>query len=191
MTFLYVFSLACLAALLLTTGGGHGIGFLAFRALLREHEVLPIPLVTAAAGLLVCLELSLGLTALLLLAGNLSTTVAPALFAAGAGVGAMFWLYVRRLLRHATKPTRCGCTPLSSPLTPAAMLPAATLTLTSCAGLLVAGWARAPRALEVIQEYGSAAFAGAVLAGVVWTGITILVPASMPLPLTATKESDA
>ncbi len=189
MGFMDYFSLSCLAALLLTTGGGHLSRFRAFRALLGEHDIIPAPFVPLAALSIPVIEMTSGAVALLLLAGNLQPFVAPSLFAAGAVVGTIFLFYVRQLLRRSTDSTSCGCSPLSSPLTPASMLPAATLILTSGVGFLSAVWSDVNRASALDSPYGLIVSALPIFAGVVFAGITILVPASMPLPTIDTRES--
>lgn len=189
MGFVYYFSLSCLAALLLTTGGAHLAGFSAFRALLYEHNL--VSSVTSAAVFILVVELTIGMTALLLLVGGLQTTVAPPLFAASASVGVVFLMYVRRLLRHATSLTSCGCSPLSSPLTPASLLPAATLALVSGAGFVANLLSAADHTSALANEYGLALYTLPVLSGIVFAGITMLIPASMPLPVTDTKEHEA
>lgn len=184
MGFVYYFSLSCLAAILLTTGSGHVAKFPVFRALLVEHQIAPFRMVTLVAILILAVELATGMIALLLLAGGLRTQYSPFLFAVGAGAGIVFLVYLRHLLRRSTGVTSCGCSPLASPLTPAAMIPAATLGLVSCAGLIAVLWPATNLSTAPAGERELVLSALPILSGVVFAGITILAPASMPSPLT-------
>jgi len=184
MGFVYYFSLSCLAAILLTTGFGHLVKFPVFRALLVEHQIAPIRIVTLVAIFVLAVEFVTGTIALLLIAGGLRTQFSSLLFAAGASAGIVFLVYVRHLLRRSTGATACGCSPLPSPLTPVAMLPAATLGLVSCAGLISALWPATNLSTALAGEHASVLYALPILSGVVFAGITILAPASMPAPLT-------
>lgn len=188
MGFVYFFSLSCLAAILLATGAGHLAGFRTFCARLREHRTVRFRLAVLVAGFIVAVELAIGPAASLLLAGVLRARLAPFLFIAGAIVGIVFLAYARRLLRRSTGVTSCGCTPLSGPLTPASLIPAAVLALVSCSGLVCAFLPATDIPTALAAEQALVSYLLPVMSGVVFAGITILAPASMPPPLADVKE---
>lgn len=132
--FVYGVSVAFLAAVLLATGIGHLLDFSRFRLLIRHHNVLPSAVAGVAAGLVTMFELFGGAAFVAILIDGTELPRATVL-AATASAGVAFLFYMRRLLRHPATSASCGCSPLDGPLTPASLVPAASLVIASVLGL--------------------------------------------------------
>ncbi len=170
--FLY-FGLAYVAATLLASGLSHVIRFSAFRELVDAHGIVPpgwaLPV---AAGVAVYELAAGGLAAGSLAASHLAGFVAL-IFVSGVLAGCLFWLYVRRLLSRPTRITSCGCSPISSPLTPASLTPSVSLMVVSLTGFaaMALGPARpAPFSLALLPA----------LWGLTLAGLLVLFPAAVP-----------
>jgi hypothetical protein len=179
-TFVYRFGLAYIAAALLTSGIWHLVGFSHFRALVRSHGLLPGAAAPAVAGLVLVLELGAGAVAATRALGGGPPAYDPWLFAASAGLGAAFTLYVCRLLQTPARGAACGCSPIESPLTPAAVVPAGTLLLVGGAGLAAAGAPAGP--MPAPAALGGPVLALPVAWGVTLAGLVLLVPAAAAGP---------
>lgn len=171
-TFVERCGLAFLAATLLATGGSHLADLRGFPRLLRHHGLLPAALAAPVAWLVTGVELAIGLAALKALLDP-QPYLATVGFGAGLGIGGVFLIYLRRLLR-AGRASSCGCSPLASPLTPASLVPAASLVVAGLVGLLARSSAVAtslpPRAWSRL----------AVAWGVALAGLVLLLPATAP-----------
>lgn len=173
-----VFGLTYVAATLLISGGWHLLRFRSFRHLVRSHEIVPSPLVTATAALTPIAELSAGTAALLLAVAPTALAPARVLLTTTGVLGVVFVLYVRRLLRQPVRSVACGCSPLSSPVTPASLIPGGALAAVSVTALAATfvpsgpadAAARGPGLLAVLPP----------LWGVALAALVMLVPASMP-----------
>src|SRR5262249_11776429 len=110
-----------MATTLLGSGLGHVVRVSEFRALGREPGLLsPRWALPAAAGVTAYELVGGGLAAALLVLPR-PTALAATVFASCALAGCAFWLYVRHLLDRPGRVASCGCSPISSPLTPASM----------------------------------------------------------------------
>jgi hypothetical protein len=170
--------LAYAATTLLASGVSHGIGFGSFRNLIRDHAIIPsraAPLVAAATLLA---ELAAGTMALVLLLRRSATVPTLLFFAAIGALGVAFVFYIRRLLRRPHTTSGCGCTPLSSPLTPASQLPGAALaavSVTALAATFLQNWYAGPGGFGALTVLPT-------LWGVTLAFLVMLVPASTPSP---------
>jgi hypothetical protein len=146
--FAYGSSIAFLSAMFLAGGAAHATGFERFRKLIRSHGVLPPGWVGALTFAVTALELALGfalaLAVLLLEAGF--HDVAAVIGCAAAGFA--FLSYLRGLLRKPVRPVSCGCSLLSSALTPWSVVPAVAVLIAAAVALPAAllGGAEALRA---------------------------------------------
>jgi hypothetical protein len=165
---------AYVAVTLLASGVGHVVRFGAFRDLVRTHGLIPARLAPAVALVTVLAEVGFGAAALFLVPPGSRSGTYVVIFAGPVVLGLAFVGYVRQLLRSRSRATSCGCSPLAGPLTSAALLPGAALSLVSVTTLVAA-------ALAVTEPVGDPlswvlpALWGATLAMVV-----MLVPASVP-----------
>ena len=171
--FMLHFAVAYAAATLLSSGLAHAARFRDFAALIRAHGLLPAPAAVAAAAV-VAFEATAGIVAAGSLVGWWEPRTAATAWALGSCVaaGCGFWLYVRRLLSSPVKIDACGCSPVSSPLTPASLAPSATLVAVSLVGLLALAVPPGPLAP------GPVVLAG--LWGVTVAALLVLFPASAP-----------
>lgn len=173
------FGLAFIATTLLASGATHAIGFSSFRNLIRDHAIIPSRGAPIVALLTVLAELTAGAAALVFLLSQSTAGPTVVLFAVTGALGVAFVLYLRRLLRQPHRASGCGCTPLSSPLTPASQLPGAALAAVSATALVAAF-------LQI--RYGGAADPDSVgplavmapLWGLTLAVLVMLVPASVP-----------
>jgi uncharacterized membrane protein len=117
MTFVYYLTLGYAAATLLTSGIGHGLGFVSFRDIVRSHDIIPADFAAPAAALVTALELVAGVASLVVLWSEEAAAWASLLFAVCAVAGGAFALYVCRLLSRPDGITSCGCSAFVSPLT--------------------------------------------------------------------------
>jgi hypothetical protein len=132
--FVYGVSVTLLAAVLVATGIGHLLHLRRFHVLIRSHNVLPAALSGVAAALVTTLELcGAAVFVAMLLEGAAPRRVVVLATTAVAGVA--FLVYLRRLLRNSRATASCGCSPLDGPLTPASLVPAASLVIASILGL--------------------------------------------------------
>jgi len=173
MTFVTLCCLALVASVMLVTGGAHLGGFGGFGRQVVRHGLIPGALALPVAALVTGAELATGFAAAIALAGGGGGLLATQAFAVSTGAGAVFLLYLRRLLR-AGHTGSCGCSPLASPLTPASFVPAASLVAAGVAGLL-ASWLSnltpaAPRAWNAL----------AIGWGIALAALVMLLPASAP-----------
>jgi hypothetical protein len=128
------FATTFLAAMLLSSGVAHVSNFSAFRAALDTHGFVPTSARTLVALAVMVTEISFG-SLTLVASWSRSDALAAIVFGGGALAGAGFLLYVRKLLRSRVPASTCGCSPLTSPVTQASLVPAASLTLVSGVGL--------------------------------------------------------
>jgi hypothetical protein len=180
-TFVSLLGFAYLATALLASGVAHLLRFQGFRALVRTHGVVSPRRSSLVATAGVCFELVAGAAALRYSVQE-SDGLLPAavLFGVSAAIGAGFMLYIRRLL-DAPPSAGCGCTPLGGPVTAASLLPGAAL-VTVAALALLATIARQSGPAAGVDLTGAAA-ALPRLAGVTVAATVMLVPASMPPPM--------
>jgi hypothetical protein len=175
LTFAVPFALAQIAAALLASGLAHLVRFAPFRALVREHGLIPRGFTTPVALGVLGLELAAGGAALAALLAAGSPRQHLALFAVCAVLGTAFAVYVRALLRRPVRASACGCSPVSSPLTPASLVPSVALLVASLAGAA---------AVAMGAATGSGAEPLAVLLAVLWgltlAGLQFLYPAAIP-----------
>jgi hypothetical protein len=167
------FSSAFVAATLLASGLGHAIRLPAFRALVREHGIVPPRWALAVAAGVAAYELAGGGLAAGLLVCRHPAALAASVFGSCALAGCAFWLYVRRLLDRPVRVAWCGCSPISSPLTPASLTPSSSLVVVSLGGLAAA----------VLGPADPAALGAALLPalwGVTVAGLLVLFPAVVP-----------
>ena len=135
-SFTYSFGLAFVFSLLITSGAGHLFKFPDFCVLLRDHNVVAHAWVPVVAFIVMVSELVGGGLALSALARNSIEPADLLLFTASACAGVIFCCYLLLLLRRPSRSTSCGCSPVSGPLTPVSLVPAALLSIVSVAGLL-------------------------------------------------------
>ena len=177
--FLASFGFAFLATTLLASGASHVAGIVGFRDLVRAHAIVPQRLVLPVVLGVLGLEL-IGGAAALLLAMQQRPDVAPAvaLCSASSLAGLGFVFYIRRLLRtKAAAP--CGCSPFAGPTTPASLILGAALALASVLALATTlALASGPERNEI----EGVAHALAATWGVTMAALTMLVPASVPVP---------
>ena len=178
LSFVTPFALAYVATTLLAGAVGHAARLGSFHDLIREHAIIP-PRGAPLAALLTLLAEPVGGTAAIVLLLRQSDAAATLLlFAATGGLGVGFHLYIRRLLGQPHTTSGCGCTPLSSPLTPASLLPSAALVMVSAAGLataLVSDWTPV-----AAPGSGGSLSLLAPLWGMTVAVLVMLAPASMP-----------
>jgi hypothetical protein len=179
--FATTFSLAYLAASLLTSGIGHLVRFARFRTLVREHGAVPARSASLASIAVVAFELAVGSSALGILLREDAGAFQGLLFGACAVAGVVFTGYVRWLLRHALPAASCGCSPFAGPLTPASIAPAAGLLLVSVLGLATVGLG-SPLLPPIAHRSVDVFLALPFLWGITLAGIILLFPASMPQP---------
>lgn len=182
LTFLSYFSLAYVAAMLLTTGIGHVVRFTEFKAIVRMHGLISAslsPMVSVAA---VAFELFAGSVAVALILWSNTALLTVLLFVACAAVGCLFVYYVWRLLRHPAGMTSCGCSPFESPLTPASIMPAGALMLVSLTGLLATG-CRWGLSSTIVPEITGVTMALPLAWGGTLAGIIMLFPITVPWPI--------
>jgi hypothetical protein len=86
------------------------------------------------AALVTLFELGAAMVFVLMLAG-IQALPAGVSLATVVTAGVVFFLYMRRLLRHPAGATSCGCSPLTGPLTPASLVPSAGLVVAAVLGL--------------------------------------------------------
>lgn len=171
------FGLAYVATTLLASAVSHAVQFGSFRELVRDHAIVASRRAPLTAALTMIGEATAGAAALVLLLRQPAAAATLLLFTATGAMGVGFLFYIRRLLRRRHSGLGCGCTPLSSPLTPVSQLPSAALAVVSCtglAGLLVAGGMGA-----TLASGGSLAVL-APLWGVTLAVLVMLAPASVP-----------
>ncbi len=177
MFFASVFCPALIGSMLCTSGVAHLLGMRRLGELLRAHDVLPAGLARPAAVVVTLLECGLGAASLWLFASG-RPAVGLALALGGVGLAGAFLLYLVRLLRRGPTTVSCGCSPLSSPVTEASLVPAATLLIAALVlglALLPGGDGAGPWRLDL-------EFLLPTAAGIVLAGLGFLVPASMPAP---------
>ncbi len=179
MTFAYYLSLSFIAATLLASGSGHLFGFASFRAVVQSHNVVPPGFTTLVAIVISVFELVAGSASLVVLLSNEATPLAALLFVLCAIAGGAFVWYLRRLLRNPPGIASCGCSPLTSPLTPASLVPATALLVVSAAGLATAGLGF-DHPLHLSYERLGIAVALPLVWGLTLAIITMLLPASVP-----------
>lgn len=172
--FLVPWASAFAACVLLATGVGHLAEPRRFGRRLAGHGVVGARLAAPAAALVTAAELATGAAAVVVLAGRLP---ARPVLAVAAVLGALFALYLRRLLASPLRPRSCGCTPWETPLTPAALLPATALCVAGAAG---ATWAAGPAGALAGSDPAEAVLAAAW--GVTGAAIALLYPATVPQP---------
>ena len=179
MTFVYYLSLSFIAATLLTSGSGHVFGFARFRAVVQSHNLVPPGFTTLVAVIISVFELVAGSASLVGLFSKEATPLTTLLFALCAVAGCAFVWYIRRLLRNPDGIASCGCSPLTSPLTPASLVPAIALLMVSATGLATASLGF-DHALHLSYERVGIAVALPLIWGVTLATITMLLPASVP-----------
>lgn len=200
------FATTFLAAMLLTSGAWHAYGLAAFRATLESHGLAPTRALTPIAIGVTIAEVATG-ALLLYAAWSRLAPLTLILFGGGAIAGAAFLVYVRRLLLSATARTHagsterpadrarpaastCGCSPLASPVTPASLVPGASLLIVSIVGLLATGLLAASsasdgdafRALRLVSPVDGgvdASVDGSVASGASASLLSIAVPTMM------------
>jgi hypothetical protein len=172
------FGFAYVATTLLVSAVSHAVRFGSFRDLIRDHAIIPSRGAPLAACLTLLAEATVGAAALVLLLRQSATAAALLLFAAVGALGIGFLLYIRRLLRRPHTGSGCGCTPLSSPLTPASQLPSAALAVVSATALAAVALLDTRQAAGF--DSGGSLSALAPLWGVSLSFLVMLVPASMP-----------
>jgi hypothetical protein len=179
MTFVYYLSLSFIAATLLASGSGHLFGFSGFRAVMQSHNVVRPGFTTLVAIVISVFELVAGSASLVALLSNGTTPLTALLFVLCAIAGCAFVWYIRQLLRNPTGIASCGCSPLTSPLTPASLVPATALLVVSAAGLATTSFGF-DLPLHLSYERLSIAVALPLVWGVTLAMITMLLPASVP-----------
>jgi len=171
-----------IATTLLVSGVSHLAKPADFTSLVRSHGVFP----SWASGLIAItvalFELAVGALAVLTLGLKMSFAMQATTFVAAAGAGIAFWLYLRRLLSNPGGTTKCGCSPLSAPLTKASQAPSIALIIVAAIGLLdVATTSSGSRTSGLEGVLPS-------LWGMTVSGMTLLYPAAV---LQFTFRSDA
>jgi hypothetical protein len=179
LTFAYTFSLAYLAATLLSSGVGHLFTYVSFRTLVGAHRIIPLRWAPAIAAFVVVSELGGAGMALASLVRGQVVLPDLLLFAAGTLAGLAFTLYLRRLLAERPGIGSCGCSPLGGPLTPVSLVPATFLLLVSLAGMLATAFGLA-QPLVLVGTLPPIAMMLPVMWGVTLAGIVILLPATAP-----------
>jgi hypothetical protein len=180
LTFVVVFALAQIAATVLASGVGHLVRLGSFRALVREHGLVSRGWAAPVALGVLALELLAGGAALTALLAGASPGEQALLFAACAGLGGAFTVYVRALLRRPVRAGSCGCSPVASPLTPASLVPSVALLAVSLAGAgaTLLGPDAAPPAGASSTEPLAPFLAS--LWGLTLAGLQFLYPAAIP-----------
>jgi hypothetical protein len=167
------FALSFIAATLLVSGLGHALRPASFGRVVRSHDVFPSWLITWLAIGVCFFELLVGTLAAFSLRPGASFAARVAVLAAAAGAGAVFWVYLRRLLSDPGDATTCGCSPLSAPLTKASLAPSISLVIVSLVGFA------ATAAVNFDHNISDLERALPCLWGVTLSGMTLLYPASV------------
>jgi hypothetical protein len=167
------FSLSFVAAILLLSGLGHLSNPADFRQVLRSHGVFPSWLAGWIAIAVCLFELLVGGLAALALRPAAGFVARVTALAAAAGAGAAFGVYLRRLLSNPSGPSKCGCSPLSAPLTRASLAPSIGLAIVSVVGFA------AMATLGLDTRMSSLDLLLPCLWGMTLAGITLLYPAAV------------
>lgn len=173
LTFFFYFATAYVAVTLLAGGAGHLLRFPAFRRLVEGHAIVPRGLSWLVAAAVTLFELVAGGAAVAMLGRWRARGIALLLFLLCTLMGCIFALYLRRLLQEPQGTASCGCSPFSTPLTPAALAPALSLALVSLSGL----------AAGMLAPLGPVALPAAILSalwGVTVAALVIFYPAAIP-----------
>lgn len=177
--FLFLFSVAYVAATFLASGIGHLARFGDLMRSLREHAILPVRAVAPAAGLLTVFELAAAVLATRAVlrggAGVMDVMVLAACALAGTG----FVLYLRRLL-GTSRSADCACLPLRAPLTPLSLAPGSGIALVAMVGLACGLVLAQPAA--VLQQLAPLSRLLPPAWGVTLAGLVMMLPASLPWP---------
>jgi hypothetical protein len=167
----FVPQFACVfaCAMLLASAAGHVRHPRRFLQAIRGHRAIPRGLVWPAAVIVTLVEVGIVALALTALGGAVDARVP---LGAAAVLGIVFLVYLMRLLMRESPPATCGCSPVDSPLTPAALIPAFGLTAIPAAGLAM---------FEPSWNPGTAIEqALAVLCAMTMALLTVLAPAAAP-----------
>lgn len=186
MSFLYYLSLSYVATTLLVSGVGHVYGFSSFRDLLRSHNIVPAALATLLSVVVAAVEIVVGIALPAIWLTQQGEAFISTLFVVCAVAGGVFMLYIRRLLQQPEGIESCGCSPFSGPLTSASIIPAAGLLLMSACGLIAAALGVKPAFATAYAEVGIT-LALPIVWGSTLALLVILLPASMPQPLTTQR----
>ena len=136
--FFFGLSFAFVSTILLGSGLGHALRFARFRAVLRDHALVPRRAAALVAALVTAVELVVGAVSASVLLSSSSPSAASWRVAATSAASALavaFLLYLWGLLRQPPRALSCGCSFLSGQLTPASVVPAASLLFVSMIGL--------------------------------------------------------
>jgi hypothetical protein len=184
--FLFYFSVTYLAATFMMSGLGHALRFSHLTQALREHGILSAGSAMPAAALLTVFELMVAAFATRALVRSDIATIDFAVLGACSLAGTGFVLYLRRLLLT-SKSSNCGCLPISAPLTSLSLAPAGAVAGVSAIGF-ACGFVLLQSAPYVLQQLRPAEQWLPLAWGLILAGLVVLVPASMPQPLTATRR---